>query len=242
MAHRILLAGAAGAIGRRLVPLLIDAGHDVFGTTRTLARAEELRVKRVEPVLVDVFDAPALVRALLAIQPEIVIHQLTDLPPGLDASRMAEAVVRNARVRDEGTRKLVSATIAGGARRLIAQSIAWGYAPSTATHTEGDPLDLAAEGGRAISVRGVAALERLTLHSPPLEGIVLRYGHLYGIGTGTGLGANPAVHVDAAAHAALLAIDRGGSGVFNVAEPGDYVSSEKARRELGWDPEFRLPD
>jgi nucleoside-diphosphate-sugar epimerase len=240
MAHTILLAGAGGAIGKRLAPLLRNAGHDVFGTTRSRERADELRANRVTPVVVDVFDAAALVRALVPIRPDVVIHQLTDLPAGLDPNRMVEAVKRNARIRDEGTRNLVDASITAGARRLVAQSIAWAYAPSDVQHVEQDPLDLAAEGGRGVSVRGVAALESQVLDSPPLAGVVLRYGHLYGPGTGTGLGANPALHVDAAAYAALLAIDKGEPGVFNIAESGDYVSSAKAIRELGWDAEFRL--
>ena len=83
-----------------------------------------------------------------------MIHQLTDLPPGLDPSRMQEATSRNARIRDEGTRNLVRAAIAAGARRLIAQSIAWAYAPGMEPHREADPLDIGAEGTRGISVRG----------------------------------------------------------------------------------------
>ena len=95
---------------------------------------------------------------------------------------MQEATSRNARIRDEGTRNLVRAAIAAGARRLIAQSIAWAYAPGPEPHRETDPLDTGAEGMRGISVRGVAALENRTLNSPPLEGLVLRYGRLYGPG------------------------------------------------------------
>jgi len=99
-----------------------------------------------------------------------------------------------------------------------------------------------AQGDRAISVRGVIALEALALRSPPLEGIVLRYGQLYGPGTHADVpsaSASAPVHVDAAAYAALLAIERGAPGVFNIAQPNAYVTTAKAVTELGWDADFR---
>src|SRR5436190_3627325 len=123
MGYRILLAGASGVIGRRLTPLLRDAGHHVAGTTRSARKAEELRRLGAEPVVVDVFAAASLLREVTAVRPEVVIHQLTDLPKGLDPSLMKEAIARNARIRDEGTRNLVRAAVAAGARKLIAQSI-----------------------------------------------------------------------------------------------------------------------
>jgi nucleoside-diphosphate-sugar epimerase len=237
MRYRIFLAGATGVIGRRLAVLLRDAGHQVTGTTRDAAKADALRAMDVAPVVVDVFDAQALANAVAAARPEIVIHQLTDLPRGLDPAKMDDAIRRNARLRAEGTRHLVDAAVAAGARRLIAQSIAWAYAPGAEPHTEDDPLDVGAQGLRAISVGGVVALERAVLDAP-LDGIVLRYGQLYGPDTGTDAptGASP-LHVDAAARAALLAIDRGARGVYNIAEPNPYVSVDKARTELGWRPE-----
>ena len=187
----IFLAGAAGAIGRRLVPQLRAAGHTVFGTTRSEAKAHNLQAAGATPVLVDVFDAGALARAVANARPAVVIHQLTDLPAGLDPSRMAEAIRRNARIRDEGTRNLVAAAVAAGARRLVAQSIAWAYAPGPQPYEEDAPLDLAAEGMRAVTVRGVAALEHQVTDAP-LEAVVLRYGRLYGPGTGADTLTNPA--------------------------------------------------
>lgn len=240
MGYRIFLAGASGAIGRRLIPLLCDAGHQVVGATRSAAKIALIRELGAEPVVVDVFDAQNLAEVVRSARPEVVIHQLTDLPHGLDPSRMAEAVVRNARIRDEGTRNLVTAGIGAGARSLVAQSIAWAYAPGPEPHQESDPLDLAAEGTRAVSVRGVAALEQWTLNSPPLEGVVLRYGQLYGPGTGAdGAAGRIPLHVDAAAYAALLAVDTSARGIFNIAEPNDYVATEKARAQLGWHADFR---
>lgn len=243
MGCRLFLAGAGGVVGKRLVPLLLNAGHEVFGTTRSPTRADELRTAGVEPVVIDVFDAEQLMRTMTAIRPHIVIHQLTDLPRGLDPARMGEAITRNARIRDEGTRNLVEAANAAGVLRVIAQSIVWAYAPGREPHVEDDALDLAAEGLRAISVGGVAALEHWILDSPPIEGVVLRYGQIYGPGTGTDEPAGSApLHVDAAASAAMLAIDTNARGVFNIAEPNAYASSDKARRELGWQPGFRQRD
>ena len=241
MGYRIFLAGGSGAIGRRLIPQLVDAGHRVTASTRQAAKAGELRALGADPVVVDVFDVDGLRAAAVAARPEIVMHQLTDLPAGLDPAKMGAAIVRNARIRDEGTRNLVEAAKAAGAKRLVAQSIAWAYAPGPEPHAETDPLDSSAEGGRGISVGGVIALERHVLGAAPPIGIVLRYGHLHGPGTGTETAADPAVHVDAAAYAALLAVERGASGAFNVAEPNGHVTTDRVIRELGWRADFRLP-
>src|SRR6185312_4305646 len=206
MGYRISLAGASGAIGRRLTPLLHSAGHYVCGSTRSEANADALRLLGADPIGVDVFDASALSRAVASARPDVVIHQLPALPKDLTPREMGAAIVRTARIRSEGTRNLVRAAIAAGARRLVAQSIAWAYAPGAEPHAETDPLDTGAEG--EIHVPGVIALEDLTLQSPPLEGVVLRYGQLYGPGTASDRPSNSApIHVDAAAYAALLAID-----------------------------------
>jgi nucleoside-diphosphate-sugar epimerase len=144
-------------------------------------------------------------------------------------------------MRSEGTQSLVSAALASGARRIIAQSIAWMYAPGPQPHSEEDPLDIDAQGTRAITVAGVVTLERLAISSPPIEGIVLRYGHLYGPNTGSDVaGEAPSLHVDAAASAALLAVEKARKGIYNIAEPNAYLSVEKARHELGFDPSFRM--
>jgi nucleoside-diphosphate-sugar epimerase len=237
---KIFLAGATGAIGRRLVPLLISARHYVIGTTRSTTKANELRAAGVEPVVVDVFDAQALSAALLEARPDIVVHQLTDLPPGLDPSQMTEGTQRNARMRSQGTKNLVAAALSSGVRRLVAQSIAWMYAPGKEPHSEDDVLDIDAGGTRAITVAGVATLERLTMSSPPIDGVVLRYGHLYGPGTGTNTAEAPALHVDAAAWAAVLAIEKARRGIYNIAEPSQYLSTDRAQRELGFDAGVRL--
>jgi len=234
MDKTIFLAGAAGAIGKRLVPLLLDAGYQVFGTTRSPQRAAQLSAEGAVPVVVDVFDAAALSRALRDASPGIVINQLTDLPLGLDPALMPEARLRNARIRELGTQNLVAAARAAGARRFISQSIAWIYAPGPLPHTENDPLDG--------SSQSVLSLEHQTLESPPLQGIVLRYGLFYGPGTGTDRPADNTiiVHIDAASLAALLAIERAAPGIYNIVESGESVSPDKALRQLGWNPGFRL--
>ena len=234
MSHRIFLAGASGAVGRRLVPLLVEAGHHVVGTTRAPGKADALRALGAEVAVVDVFDAEALARAAAAARPDIVMHQLTDLPAGLDPAKMASALQGNARIRQEGTRNLALAALAAKARRVVAQSIAWAYGPGPTPHGEGDPLDLAAEGARAVTVSGVVALEASVLGSPPLEGVVLRYGQLYGPGTGFDGPRGPMpLHVDAAAFAAFLALDRGRTGHLQRRR-AQCGHSEPEGRERAW--------
>jgi nucleoside-diphosphate-sugar epimerase len=239
---KVFLAGAAGAIGRRLVPLLIDAGHSVTGTTRSGESAAELRARGVTAVVVDVFDAAALRDAVVRAQPEVVIHQLTDLPKVLDKARPAGGFSGNTRIRVEGTPNLVAAAQAAGARRLIAQSIAFAYAPGPEPYAETDPL-ASPEGdtASAATARGVRALEGAVLGVSGLTGIVLRYGRLWGPGTWNATPSGRGVlHVDAAAHAALLAMTRGQAGAYNIAEPDGALAVEKAQRELGFNPAFRL--
>jgi nucleoside-diphosphate-sugar epimerase len=236
----IFLAGASGAIGRRLAPLLVADGWRVVGTTRSADKAPLLRAMGVEPVVVDVFDADALRGILGDVRPEVVIHQLTDLPHALEASKMSDALVRNARLRDEGTRNLVAAAVRAGARRLIAQSIGFIYAEGPTPHREEDPFLPETHPVYGETVTGVLSLERQVLEAP-LEGVVLRYGLFYGPGTGFDAPIAPgSVHVDAAAKAAQLAITRAQPGVYNVAEADGSVDVEKATRVLGWAAGFRI--
>jgi len=236
---RIFLAGASGAIGRRLTPLLRTAGHEVTGMTRTLEVARELEAAGVDPVVVDVFDADTLKRVVTKARPEIVIHQLTDLPRVLDEPQLAAAYQHNARIRTEGTRNLIAAARAASARRFIVQSVAFAYAPGVEPHVETDPFNLA-DGPRVVTVRAAASMEQQVLASG-MEAIVLRYGLFYGPGTWSeGPIRKPPLHVDAAAQAACLAVTRGAPGIYNVADEDGAVSIDKARKELGFDPAFRL--
>ena len=239
MAKRVFVAGASGAIGQRLCPLLVADGWQVTGTTRSREKAEWLRAMRVEPVIVDVFDEQALREAVIAAKPSIVVHQLTELPDVLDPKLMDEASVRNAHMRQVGTRHLVAAAVAARVTRLVAQSIAFAYAPGPTPYREDAPLNVSGTGRAGVSARGVASLEEQVL-AAPLEGIVLRYGRLYG--PHTGVGAPPpggAVHIDAAADAAHRALTRGKRGIYNNAESDGAVSSDKAAQDLDWSADFR---
>jgi nucleoside-diphosphate-sugar epimerase len=242
MGQRILLAGATGVIGRRLMPLLRDAGHHVVGMTRSQSKAQGPFDPGAEMVAADVFDAAAVARVVASIQPDVVIHQLTDLSGLADPATAPEALRRNARIRREGTRNLVDAALAANVGHMVAQSIAWAYAPKTLPHAEDDALDSHADEPRSITVGGVAALEAAVLNSPPMKGTVLRYGQLYGPGTGRDrpTGSAP-LHVDAAAYAALLAVARGEAGIFNIAERNAQVLTDKATAKLGWRDDLRLP-
>lgn len=241
MNNRIFVAGASGAIGRRLCLLLVQDGWHVTGTTRSAEKAVVLRAMGVEPALVDVFDAEQLHRIVVQSQAEIVIHQLTDLSEGFRSGNMAEARRHNAYLREVGTRNLIAAAIAGGVRRMIAQSIAFAYAPGVMPYHEDAPLNVdAPDEAGGLSARAVASLEQQVL-SGPWVGIVLRYGRLYGPGTGVEAPPNGApVHVDAAADAARRAITHDSHGIYNVAEEDGTVSSAKAIQELGWRPDFRI--
>ena len=169
MSHSLFLAGASGAIGRRLAPLLVVDGWRIVATTRSENKTAALRQMGVEPVVVDVFDADALREAVARARPSVVIHQLTDLPAGLDPNLMAAALPRNAQIRDEGTRNLIAAAVRVGVGRLIVQSIAFAYADGPRPHSEEDRLNIDAEGGARVSIRGIASLSgrRLTPHCTP---------------------------------------------------------------------------
>jgi nucleoside-diphosphate-sugar epimerase len=210
---KVFLAGATGAIGRRLLPRLMSAGHAVVATTRSPIKAGQLQAVGVRTVVLDVFDREGLALALERERPDVVMHQLTDL-----AGRDFQA---NSRLRIEGTRNLVDAARSAGVRHMIAQSLASAYAPGAGPAREGEPLDLRAPPPRGSMVAGVAALESAVAEMP--VGVILRYGFFYGPGTWNarggwaeqqlyrgelkaGRGVASFVHVDDAAEAAMQAL------------------------------------
>jgi nucleoside-diphosphate-sugar epimerase len=202
-------------------------------------KAAELKKAGVGPIVVDVFDADALRNHLYEIRPDVVIHQLTDLPHALEASKMTAALARNARLRDVGTHNLVAAALRAGARRLIAQSISFIYDEGAKPNRETDPLLPVTHPVYGETVRGVLSLERQVTEAP-LEGLVLRYGLIYGPGTGFDAPIAPgSVHVDAAAKAAELAVTRGERGIYNVTESDGETLSEKAIKVFGRSSSWR---
>ncbi len=235
---RILLAGATGVIGRRLAMLLVQDDHEVTAITRSPARIEQLRSLGTIPVQVDVFDADGLAGVVAAARPDVIIHQLTNLPSAPGTPGYAAAQAANRRLRIEGTAHLMRAAELAGVRRVIAQSVAFVYAPAEGIRIETDPLDRTA--ARQLTVEGIIALEHEVLKTPGVDGVALRYGFLYGPDTWYEASPKPpSVHVDAAAHAARLAVNRG-TGVYNIADDDGAVSSDKAKRELGFDAAYRM--
>lgn len=167
---RIFLAGASGVLGRRITALLVQHGHEVVGLTRRVETAGVIESLGARAVVADVYDSQALSVAVTSAQPDVVMHQLTDLAAG---DRRA-----NAKVRTVGTRHLVNAALASDVPRMIAQSIAWAYEPGERPAAETTPLDLASAGDRLDTVNGIAALESAVAELP--EPVILRYGVLYG--------------------------------------------------------------
>lgn len=236
---RVFVAGATGVMGRALVPRLRVAGHEVTGMTRSRERAEALRASGVEAVVADAFDREAVAAALAAARPEVVVHQLTDIPQAIDVRHYAEQFEGNDRLRVEGTRNLVDAAVAAGARRMVAQSIAFVYDFSgEALKTEDDPLFDDAPPPFDRGVAAARSLERAVTETEGLEGVVLRYGYFYGPGSayardgfiaelarkrrlpvvGRGTGVYSMIHVDDGADAAVLAVESDATGIFNIVD------------------------
>jgi nucleoside-diphosphate-sugar epimerase len=262
---RVLVAGASGAIGRPLLPLLVKAGHEVTGTTRSERKAEEIRQAGAEPALVDVTDLDALRRTVHGAQPEVVINQLTSLPDALDF-RDKDALAETNRLRGEVGPVLAQAAADAGARRLIAQSVAFFYAPTgEGLKSEGDALLEAPEGSPfAEAVESLKTLERSTLETSGLDGLVLRYGYFYGPGTyyaadgstaeqvgrrrfpivGGGAGVFSYIHLDDAAAATAAAVERGAPGIYNVCDDEPAALSEwlpAYAEAIGAKPPRRVP-
>jgi len=193
---RIFIAGATGVIGVRLVPLLVAEGHDVAGMTRSPEKAEALRALGAEPVVCDVFDPSGLTRAMIEFMPELVMHQVTDLPDQVE--QIPAFAERNNRVRTEGTRNLIAAAKSAEAQRFLAQSICW------------EPP----AGGETLEEHEEQVLN--------VGGVVIQYGQLYGPGTyhEQDVPPPPRIHVDAAARRTVELLDAA-PGVIVVAEPDE---------------------
>jgi 2-alkyl-3-oxoalkanoate reductase len=236
---KVLLAGATGAIGRSLVPQLIEAGHEVTAITRSEGKLEMLGQFGAEPVLCDVFDAGRLGSVVARSEPEAVINQLTDLPQSLNPRKLGEYYKANNRVRREGTINLLDAARGAGVRRFLAQGSAYWYAQTRKpVKTEEDPLYLDAPPPIGPAVQTIKEVEDAVLSAEGIQGVVLRYGFFYGPGTwyakdgdvgrqvrkrrypmiGHGEGTYSFIHVDDAASATVAALESAKPGVYNVAD------------------------
>lgn len=259
---KVFVAGATGAIGRPLVRQLVAAGYEVTGMTRREEKAAELREAGAEAVICDAFDAEGLREAVVAARPEAVVHMLTALPQRFTARTDLRPTDR---LRVEGTRNLVAAARAAGARRVVAESVSFFYAHQGGwVKDEEAPLDLDAPGKVGPAVAAVADLERQVLDADGLEGIVLRFGWFYGPGTyispggsqveevrkrrypivGEGNATFSFVHIDDAAGAVVAALDHGSPSVYNLTddEPAPLREWLPALAEmLGAKPPRRLP-
>jgi nucleoside-diphosphate-sugar epimerase len=233
---RIFLAGATGAVGQSLVPLLIDAGHQVTGMTRSNVKAEQLRAAGAEPAVADGLDRDAVVAAVTAARPDAIVHQLTGLT-GMNLRNFDGAFALTNRLRTEGTDHLLAAAQAAGVSRFIAQSYAgWPYARTGGpVKTEDDPLDPEPVRSMSESLAAIRHVERATTAA---GGLALRYGGFYGPGTGLGPGGEQVamvrkrqfpivgggngvwsfVHIHDAATAALAALERDAPGVYNIVD------------------------
>ncbi len=236
---RVFLAGATGAIGRRLLPLLVADGHEVTGMTRSPEKADALRAAGAEPVVVDALDSEALRVAVLAARPEAVIHQLTALPQRIDPRKMERDFVVNDALRSRGTRALVAAAKEAGVKRFVAQSIAFAYYPGPpgTLHVESEVLYLDVPKSFKRSAQALHDLETTVRGA---QGTVLRYGFFYGPGSaistdgsmvedlhkrrmpvvGRGEGVWSFIHIDDAARATLaaLALENEEGRVYNVVD------------------------
>lgn len=261
---RVFVAGSSGAIGRPLVRQLVAAGHEVTGTTRREERAAEIRAAGATAVVCDVFDPAALTAAVGTAAPEVVVNQLTSLPEDFNPRKIDYGPTNRARL--EGGGNLMRAALAVRARRYVAQSIAFIYAPEGGlVKDESAPVFEDAPAPFDEGVRAMVAHEREVLGSDGIEGLVLRYGQFYGPGTyyepgrgsiarqverrmlpivGSGAGMSSFVHVEDAAAATVAALDRGAPGIYNVVDDEPTPAQEwlpAYAEALGARPPRRVP-
>jgi 2-alkyl-3-oxoalkanoate reductase len=229
---RVFVAGASGAIGSRLVPQLIDRGHEVIGTHRSPGGAERLRALGAEPVALDLLDAGAVRKAVLDAEPDAIVHQATALADLRDFKHFDRSFAQTNRLRTEGTDALLAAARDAGVRRFVAQSYASArYAREGGpVKTEDDPLDPTPVPAMRETIAAMRHLDEAVTRA---GGIALRYGGFYGASNdgmvepvrkrlfpivGDGAGVSSFIHLDDAAAATVLALEQGRPGVYNVVD------------------------
>lgn len=263
---RIFVAGASGAVGRRLIPMLVSASHSVAGLTRTAANAETIKRMGAQPVVADGLDAGAIRAAVNSTRPEIIIHQMTDLGAATDLRHFDRVFAGSNALRTRGTSHLLAAGREAGVRRFIAQSYCgWPFARTGGpVKTEADELDPDPPQEFRRSLQAIQYLERTVAGSSKPDGIVLRYGSFYGPGTGMfapvmveqlrhrrvpligdGGGWWSFLHIDDAASAAVKALDHGKAGsIYNIVDddPAEVRQWLPAQAQmLGAKPPFHVP-
>jgi 2-alkyl-3-oxoalkanoate reductase len=261
---KVFVAGGSGAVGTCLVPRLAEAGHEVVATTRDSRKKWKLRSLGAEPAVLDALDEDAVLEAVVRAEPEVVVHELTALPRVTNLRRWDREFALTNRLRTEGTDHLIRAAQLAGARRLVAQSFTgWpNIRDGGPLKDELDPLDPDPPAEMSESLAAIRYLERAVLDGPGLEGMVLRYGSLYGPGTamtneyaemvrkrrlpviGDGAGIWSFVHVDDAAAATVAAVERGTPSVYNIVDDEPAAVSEWLPRladMLGAKPPRRIP-
>ncbi len=255
---RVFVAGASGAIGTRLVPQLIDRGHEVIGTFRSPGNAERVRALGAEPVALDLLDARAVRAVVLEAAPEAIVHQATALANVRFSRSLDRSFAPTNRLRTEGTDALLAAAREAGVRRFVAQSFAsYRYAREGGpVKTEDDPLDPAPP---ATARETNAAMSHLDQAVTEAGGIALRYGGFYGASNdglagpvrkrqfpiiGDGAGISSFIHLDDAAAATVLALDHDGPGLYNIVDDEPAPTSEwlpVLATALGAKPPRHLP-
>ena len=263
---RVFVAGATGAIGKQLVPRLVEAGHEVHGMTRSESKQAMLHELGAVPVVADALDPDQVAEAVGRARPDVIVHQLTAIG-AVDLRHFDRDFALTNRLRTEGTDHLLSAGQAVGVRRFVAQGVG-GYGAYARTggpvKTEEDPLDPTPARGMRETLAAIRHLEEAVLGARWTEGIVLRYGHFYGPGTslapgsaqtelvrrrkfplvGDGGGVWSFIHVADAAEATVAAVERGSRGVYNVVDddPAPVAKWLPAlAQELGAKKPMRVP-
>ena len=258
---RVFVAGATGALGRHLVPMLVAAGHEVTATTRTPGKRAPLREAGAEPVVVDGLDREAVMAAVRAAGPEVIVHQMTALAGVRSLRKVDQVFAATNELRTRGTDSLLAAAAQAGTRRVIAQSNDRAYERSGGpVKTEEDPL--ASRPPSPSSARSLAAIkhvdETVPLAAP--EGIVLRYGAFYGPGAsellldavrkrqvpviGGGTGISSFIEITDAAAATLAAVEGGAPGAYNVVDSDPAPVAEwlpYLAKVAGARPPLRVP-
>jgi nucleoside-diphosphate-sugar epimerase len=263
---KVLVAGAAGAIGKQLVPKLVANGHEVVGITRSPEKRAALRALGARPAIADALDAGEVMRAVQEAEPDVIVHQLTALAGSLDLRHFDRSFALTSRLRTEGTDNLLKAARDIGLRRFVAQSYAgWPFERTGgAVKTEDDPLDPTPAAPMRQALAAIRYLEQAVTGAQWTEGIALRYGGFYGPGTsfsaggestemllkrkfplvGDGAGVWSFVHIEDAADATVAAVERGHRGVYNIVDDDPAPVAEwlpAAAEAAGAKPPLHVP-